>query len=157
MPQLGMIRLQLLQPHRPVPRQMQKGILEEARVPVGQHEAVAVEEVRRVRRIAHHVLPQRDADGRHADRAARVAAIELLAQVGDEQAEGGEDERVVGAGVGGGGAVERLLDGFAAVFGGLVEFGCMVAVRLVGDCRGRHVADADARRGIVLIGCGADV
>ncbi|TKW51862.1 hypothetical protein CTA1_1112 [Colletotrichum tanaceti] len=86
------VRLELVHGHVAVARQVQEGVLEQARVAVGQHEAVPVEEGRVPGRVPHRVLPEGRADGRHAHGPARVAALVLLAQVGDEAAERAEGE-----------------------------------------------------------------
>jgi hypothetical protein len=46
---------------------VQESVLEQASVAVRKNEAVTVEEVWRMRSIAHCVFPQSDADGSHAN------------------------------------------------------------------------------------------
>jgi hypothetical protein len=48
--------------------QVEEAILEKTGVSVRQNESVAVEEVRSVRRISHHVPPQGYSDGSHPNR-----------------------------------------------------------------------------------------
>ena len=103
-------------------------------MPITEHESIPIEEVRRVRCVSHHVLPQCDADSCHTDRAAWMTAIELLAEVGDEESEGGEDEGVVVAGVWCGCAVEGPFDGLFAVLRRLLRIdfiGHMMAVHTI--------------------------
>ena len=59
---------------------------------IGKQEAISVEPVWLMGRVLHGVLPECDADGCHAYCGTGVAHAELLAEVGDEDAEGLDDE-----------------------------------------------------------------
>lgn len=60
------VALELVQRHVAVARQVEERVLEEARVAVGEDEAVAVEVVWVAGRVRHDVLPQRNAYSCHA-------------------------------------------------------------------------------------------
>lgn len=82
---------------------------------VGENEAIAVEEIRGERGVTHHILPQRHTNCSHANGTTEiismtdsrnslpspnlyspgVTAAELLAQVGNKQSEGLEDNVMV--------------------------------------------------------------
>lgn len=112
-PSLRVVRLQLVHGHGLVAGEMQEHVLEEAGVAIGEDEAVAVEEAGAVWRVSHHVLPESDSNGRHADGAAgclsegmdkqfrrgyipRMSAIELLTQICHQKADGLQNQRSLG-------------------------------------------------------------
>src|SRR5699024_643058 len=61
------VRLELLESHSLVPGEMEERVLKETSVSVGENKSITVEVIRGVWCIAHHVSPEGDADGRHAD------------------------------------------------------------------------------------------
>mmetsp|Transcript_3657 Transcript_3657/g.9728 ORF Transcript_3657/g.9728 Transcript_3657/m.9728 type:complete len:430 (+) Transcript_3657:906-2195(+) len=67
--------------------QVQHGVLQRARVAVGEHETVAVHPRRVLRVVLHHLLPEQMCDRRAAHASTRVARVGLLNHVGAEHAD----------------------------------------------------------------------
>ena len=94
-----------------VAREMERRVLEDARVTGGEDEAVAARPVRIGRVVAHHVAVEEVGDGRERHRRAGVPGVRLLHRIHRERA-----NRVdrLGAGVRGHGLVEHIARSVAA-------------------------------------------